>query len=142
MYEYAGWFSISDDTYESNEERLAIAIGVIEEHLPTVQGTNELAILKSHNWATHLLIAGNHNHQRDTEDRIMEFLRVVAGVAPGSYGLLYVWDAEDPSGHDNEFRVWVMRRGELAERDDPFLSPCIPRIEDPEPETPDDADRS
>ena len=56
-----------------------------------------------------------------------------AGVgqdAPGSYGLLYIRDDEDPNGRVNEFQVLVMRRGKVTVHPDAFLSPCIPIIED------------
>jgi hypothetical protein len=38
-------------------------------------------------------------------------------------------DDESPR-YDNEFRVWQIVRGRFHEQSDPFLSPCIPTIED------------
>lgn len=64
---------------------------------------------------------------REMEDTI-DFVRT---RLPGSWGLLYERDDETtlPPG-PNAFRVTVLARGELSVRSDPFLSPCIPVIED------------
>ena len=51
-------------------------------------------------------------------------------ITPGSYGLLYTLDDED-AAHVNAFRVYVLARGALVERTDPFLSPFVPVVEDP-----------
>ncbi len=53
-----------------------------------------------------------------------------ARVAPESYGLPGTRDDEDPA-HEQAFRVFVLARGTLAERADPFLSPFVPSVEDP-----------
>jgi hypothetical protein len=79
---------------------------------------------------THVLwLAGCTNHWGSDIDDVMELLQVAGEQAEGSYGLLYVWDDED-AVHENVFRVWRLAKGVLSEHPDPFLSPCIPIIED------------
>jgi hypothetical protein len=64
-------------------------------------------------------------------DRLELFLAIIGRRLPGSFGLIYERDDEmpDPPG-TNAFRVRVMARGKLTERQDPFLSPVNPVIED------------
>ena len=62
---------------------------------------------------------------------VIDLFAWLAQHRPGSYGLLYVHDAEDLRQFDNEFRVWRLRRGRLDELPDPFLSPLIRATEDP-----------
>jgi Immunity protein 7 len=75
---------------------------------------------------------GFSNHRNSTFDDLLAGVRGVAKRAPGSYGLVYYWDDEDPE-HRSGFRVLVIRRGQLTEEADPFLSPAVPMIEDPQP---------
>jgi hypothetical protein len=79
------------------------------------------------NGACFVSFAGHPNHRHDC---IFGWFQWLAKNAPGSYGLLYVWDVESPDFH-NEFRVSYLRRGRVAEAADNFLSPCIPTIEEP-----------
>ena len=60
---------------------------------------------------------------------IIELFHRVADLAPGSYGLLYVHDDEDPE-HDRHFRVFRLIRGTVTEHADHLLSPVIPTLED------------
>jgi hypothetical protein len=73
--------------------------------------------------------AGCPNHRHD---RVLDLFPWLGRLAPGSYGLLYVWDDEagEAGEAENQFRVWRLARGLVEERADPFLSPCIPTIED------------
>ena len=59
----------------------------------------------------------------------MELFYHIASVASVTYGLLYTMNDED-AAHPNQFRVWVLARGALVERGDPFLSPYFPAVED------------
>ncbi|MCO5968955.1 Imm7 family immunity protein [Actinoallomurus soli] len=63
---------------------------------------------------------------------VIDTFRRVGEVAPGSYGVLYLRDDEDPTGKANESQVLVMRHGLVSQQSDSFLSPCVPMIEDPE----------
>ncbi len=81
------------------------------------------------NGESQLWIAGFKNHATVLRQELLDLLQYTADVAPGSYGLLYTLDDEDPI-HYNAFRVYVLARGTVTERADPFLSPFVPRVED------------
>jgi len=61
---------------------------------------------------------------------VFDFCRQVGKLGEGSYGLVYLYNDEDPNGKENQFQVFSLARGVLKEHDDPFLSPIIPTIED------------
>jgi Immunity protein 7 len=82
------------------------------------------------NGEAQLWAAGFKNHAAPLAQDILDLFVYISGVAPGSYGLLYTLDDEDPA-HENAFRVFVLARGTLTERADPFLSPFVPCVEDP-----------
>jgi hypothetical protein len=46
----------------------------------------------------------------------------------GSYGMLYVNDDENEA-HQNEFQVFVLKRGKLIREQDIFLSPYLEEVE-------------
>lgn len=62
----------------------------------------------------------------DECSEVISLYEYIAEIAKGSYGLLYV----NSEREENQFRVLVLRKGSLEWRDDPFLSPLIPMIED------------
>jgi Immunity protein 7 len=64
------------------------------------------------------------------EIRVSGRLSTATQAKSVSYGLLYTRDDEDPA-HEHTFRVFVLARGTLTERADPFLSPFVPGVEDP-----------
>lgn len=82
------------------------------------------------NGQAQLWTEGFKNHSATIGQELLDLFRYIAHVAPGSYGLLYIWDDEDLAC-DNEFRAYVLARGAFTERADPFLSPVVPTIEDP-----------
>jgi hypothetical protein len=62
----------------------------------------------------------------------VQILKWVAEKGPGSYGPLYVLDDEDRNrgkNYGNEFRIWMLKRGKVYEKADPFLSPFVPECE-------------
>jgi len=72
-------------------------------------------------------VTGQFNHRRDA---IMDMYRWLADHGPGSYGLLFVRDDEDPrSSEFYEWRVWRLSRGKLHEFDDLYISPHFPTLE-------------
>ena len=74
-----------------------------------------------------MMLAGQFNHRRDA---ILDIFRWLAEHGPGSYGLLFVRDDEDPRGIEfYEWRVWRLARGKLREFEDLYLSPEIPTTE-------------
>lgn len=70
------------------------------------------------------------NHFSDDVKGILHFFQRIACVAPGSYGLLYLYNDEDTDGFENAFQVFVLSKGSFTLHRDPFLSPYIPTVED------------
>jgi hypothetical protein len=132
MIEYHGWAVIREsydekreDEYKANE-----VISAIRDRIKTF-GTNEFYDLRNLNGSFHLIIEAAHNHRND---EIIEFFKWVANTSIGSYGLLYVHDDEDyEHGNENKFKVLRMKKGQVDEIDDVYLSPYFPTVEDPNP---------
>ncbi|WP_434444219.1 Imm7 family immunity protein [Lentzea sp. E54] len=129
MYQFHGWFTLSESTEEDDVGGLDAAVEELRARLAEELPSSVVASLDVVNGWYLLTMTGNPNRKRDTwvEDTI-DFVRT---RLPGSWGLLYERDDETtlPPG-PNAFRVTVLARGELSVRSDPFLSPCIPVIED------------
>ena len=74
-------------------------------------------------------LAGLSNHRGTLEEALINVFQGIGKKAPGSYGLLYISDDENPQ-FDNEFRVGKLIRGKFEFVTDCYLSPRIPTIED------------
>ena len=61
------------------------------------------------------------NHRGSVGQPVIDTFERVGEIAPGSYGLMYFRDDEDPGGRFNEFQVIVMRRGKTFTAADSFL---------------------
>jgi hypothetical protein len=85
---------------------------------------NETLDLRSANGSVHLWLAGSHNHR---DEVVTELFRSIAKAAPGSYGVMYVFD--DDVGY--AWERLVMRRGTVGREVDTSLSPHIGIVEDP-----------
>jgi hypothetical protein len=142
MYSVHGWATIwpsykNDDALDAMLDQMDALSAQIAEHILHLgldhgeTRANPFAEIRPLNNEIHLWISGNNNHAV-WHDAVIALFSYIAQVAPGSYGLLYVEDDEDAE-HPNQFRVWVLARGTLVERSDPFLSPRIPVVEDPSP---------
>lgn len=70
------------------------------------------------------------NRIQKRAEEIINLYQFIADQAPGSYGLLYTRDDEDIEGYDNEFRVFVLARGIIQQKEDVLLSPFVPIVED------------
>lgn len=69
------------------------------------------------------------NHRSTDYENLLFFLTKLTQLLPDSYGLVYWFDDEDPDpNYRNRFRVLVIAKGKISERDDPFLSPYIPTV--------------
>lgn len=131
MFEFHGWAVLrGTDSWNVGEAQMSAihqAIDVARSELWKAE------LRRSGNDLTVVSVHGLTNHRGDRVERLLRLFTIVAEQTPGSYGLLYVRDDEDPRGleFENSFRVWRLARGELTELSDPFLSPCIPTIESP-----------
>jgi hypothetical protein len=124
MYEFHGWVTLrvgADDDLRSD----ATLFTWLEKLVESLNGGNRTIEIAWNNGDCFLWMQGSHNHK---DPAFEELFIAIAPKAPGSYGLLYVWDDEDPESY-NEFRVFRMAHGSVTIEKDPFLSPCIPVIE-------------
>lgn len=131
MVELHGWALIREnfvaDSEEDNIERIVSRFRTeirkleIDEKLLRMDYCNGEAVVT----ATKLA-----NHYSDDIKGIIDFFKQIAFVAPGSYGLLYLYNDEDTNGFDNVFQVFVLSKGSFVLHRDPFLSPYIPGVED------------
>ncbi|MBN2910861.1 hypothetical protein JQC72_15280 [Polycladomyces sp. WAk] len=126
MYEFHGWIMIPE--YEKNKDAVFEKIKQRIEEYAWVRGVLGITVV---NASYHIYTSGYTNHKAQDADEVFELYQYVAKLSPRAYGLLYVWDDEDPNGLANEFQVFVLMRGKIHERRDPFLSPCIPLLDDP-----------
>lgn len=125
MYEYHGWITIGETAGERDVGGLHQAVAQIRNYLSESVAVY-VAGLDVVNGLYVLWLAGHPNHKTDIPLRLFEY---VASQAPGSYGLLYIRD-DDDQACPNAFQVWRLARGRLESAADPFLSPCVPIIED------------
>ncbi len=91
-----------------------------------VSDTENISVIKRRNGLDSFLISGLHNHR---SEYVIDIFRWIATELAGSYGLLYIRDDEDLE-NNNCFIVWKLAREVLTKESDPFLSPCIPTVED------------
>lgn len=130
MDEYHGWLTISEDTYEEDTESLLVLVADIRTYIEKlkkfVRGKLDLYAVNSE---FHMSFSGNDNHKPIAIYNPVSIFEYIGNQAKGSYGLLYVRDATDKLSH-NSFKVYVLARGKVTEKEDIYLSPCNPTIED------------
>jgi hypothetical protein len=137
MFEFHGWATIRftpENRDRDDEEALQEAtVHAVRTHIERMGWDGVINVelnLRVMNGAALLWTAGFKNRPAPLGREPIALFRHIALVAPGSYGLLYTYDDED-FDHENVFRVYVLARGSLTERTDPFLSPFVPTVEDP-----------
>lgn len=132
MFEYHGWITVRNSPgEEEGEEMIGPSLRAdIDAELAKFASGIGLSHAQTVNGATQLYFGGFLNHRSGGGNDVIEAFDRIARLTPGSYGLLYVWDDEDPGDHRNAFQVFVMRRGKVTRHTDAFLSPCVPAIED------------
>src|SRR5688572_23825915 len=125
MYEFHGWVNIwaadPDAGTLANDES---AIGVIQAQLaqPNDDVAGWFEIRRTMNGQIVVVAYGLRNHRRTGA---LEVFRWIGERYPRSYGLLYVFDDEDPE-RGNEFVVYRLAHGCIVEFRDTVLSPVIP----------------
>ncbi len=134
MFEVHGWatirFTAENREREDEEELQDAAVERVKAHVYERRWSfNPWMDVRVLNGEAHFWVDGFRSHA-GARDELLNTFRYIAQVAPGSYGLLYLQDDEDPK-YGNEFRVYVLARGALTEHADPFLSPFFPVVEDP-----------
>lgn len=131
MVEYYGWINLSDSAYESDDHKLTLILNKLSVYISKHEMEKTSGLIKLHNvnGSDQLLVSGNTNHFSQDVIDIIDFYHYVTDIAKGSYGLLYIKNDESQDTF-NEFEVFVLAKGNLKKEKDPFLSPCIPVIED------------
>jgi hypothetical protein len=131
MYEFHGWFGISESPEEADTGSLDLGISELRRMIEEINWTTGNVSLNLHNGEFFVLANGLMNRRRDEATELDDLMSHIATRFPGSWGLLYERssDMEDPPGQ-GAFRVRVMARGAIHIRLDPFLSPVRPTIED------------
>lgn len=133
MVEYYGWINLSDSTYESDDKEMNIVLSKLYSYISKYKLNDTSGLINLHkvNGSHQLLVTGNTNHLSQNVIDIFNLYEFIAEIAKGSYGLLYIKNDESEDAF-NEFEVFVLARGKIKKEKDPFLSPCIPVIEDDE----------
>ncbi|MFC9711766.1 Imm7 family immunity protein [Paenibacillus sp. NPDC056933] len=130
MYEFHGWATIHETTEETDAGRLESIVKNIQDFISELNWNNGLLKLYPANGIYHLSVGGFLNRKTSEVKDIINLYQFIADQAPGSYGVLFTRDDEDIEGYDNEFKVLVLVRGSLQEKEDSFLSPFVPVVED------------
>ncbi len=133
MYSFHLWIELSESTEESDCGQLDVKAqhlqSVIRDKLTLIRQPEECVF--NVNYSKVLQCSGGANHRGTNHNGLLEMLRTLVEDLPGSHGLVYWSDDEDPgTSIFDGYRVIVVARGELLERFDPFLSPKNPTVED------------
>ena len=131
MYEFHAWIGLSESPEESDLGGLQNVIDELRELVADSSWHDAAFVLRNLNGQYFLMADGLVNRHREEGERLDLFLAIITRKLPGSWGLVYERDDQmpDPPG-PNAFRVRVLARGQIVERQDLFLSPCNPVIED------------
>jgi len=137
MFIYNGWIRIAENTMEINDGHLEEIMIQLQDYIDKVRWQNAYIDLRAPNGFPVLSIQGCNNHKYGNNttgnvDSVLDVFKFVGEVAPGSYGLLFIEDDDEP-GYQNACQVFVLKRGKLGQVRDPFFSPLIPTVEDPDP---------
>jgi Immunity protein 7 len=131
MHEFHAWIGLDESAEEGDLGQLEEKVAELHELVADSNWHDAVFEVRNLNGQHFFSATGFVNRRLEEGDRLDLFLAIIARRLPGSYGLVYDRDDEmpDPPG-PNAFRVRVLARGKISERQDPFLSPCNPVIED------------
>jgi hypothetical protein len=127
MVEYYGWITLAETPADMDAGGLDAIVEEVRRALEPVSHSNNVVGIKVINGSPVVWLLGCPNHWSPDTDDALALYEFIAARAPGSYGLLYASDTDEPC---SGFRVWRLARGKLEEFDDHLLSPRIPAIED------------
>jgi Immunity protein 7 len=127
MFEYHGWIRLRS-TPEAVDDAPPLRLTEIQALVDGLAGY-ALVDLRPMNGEYYIHLGGCPNHRGSHGSTLIDLFAKVGELAPGSYGLLYVHDDEDPK-HQLDFRVFRLVRGSITEHIDHLLSPVVPVVED------------
>ena len=129
MFEFHGWINIwagdPDETTYADVEAALAAIRIRAQEAEAAIGC-WFEVRVTFNGQIVLVTHGLRNHPQDEP---LAVFRWVAERYPMSYGLLYVHD-EWNEPRNNEFVVYRLAHGVIAEFADSLLSPFVPTVDD------------
>lgn len=134
MIELHGWVTVRE-TYKAvfdEEEHIDLLVLRIQAEIDKLRWFKPGIKAMNGEWFLEFSLYSNRRDSRLQD--ILGLYRRIGEIAAGSYGLIYLYDDEDMEGRENRFQVFLLARGTVEEREDSFLSPVIPAIEDKEPQ--------
>jgi Immunity protein 7 len=127
MFEYHGWITLRS-TAEAVDDEPPLRLTDIQALVDELAGYALVDLRQMNGWY-YIHLGGCPNHRGAHGPALIDLFAKVGQLAPGSYGLLYIHDDEDPR-HELDFRVFRLVRGAVTEHADHLLSPVIPTLED------------
>lgn len=130
MIELHGWVTVRE-TYKAamdEEEQIDLIVQKIQDIIESLHWFKPTIKVMNGEYFLEFTLYSNRKDSRSRE--VFELYSRIGELAPGSYGLIYLYDDEDVEGRENRFQVFSLARGIVEEREDTFLSPVIPMIED------------
>ncbi|WP_158545185.1 Imm7 family immunity protein [Bremerella cremea] len=131
MYEYRLWIELSESTEESDCGQLAQKVELLKAKVSDNLKCLPINCIMQVNYATIFQCSGGANHRGAEHDKLLDVLQFLVELLPGSHGLVYWSDDENPGNSVFDgYKVLVVARGTIIEKFDPFLSPRNPTVED------------
>jgi hypothetical protein len=133
MVEIHGWITLRYSDYHSEDVEQKNFVYAFKQfllkHCEWVLNDpdDQIGKLTNRNGLDCFTINVQHNHP-GSPFYPLDIFAWAAEHSAGSYGMLYFHDDEDPT-HDNEFQVFVLKRGKLTKVKDLFLSPYYEEVE-------------
>lgn len=130
MIELHGWVTVRE-TYKAvfdEEEHIDLLVLRIQAEIDKLRWFKPIMKAMNGEWFLEFSLYSNRRDSRLQE--ILGLYKRIGEIAAGSYGLIYLYDDEDMEGRENQFQVFLLARGTVEEREDSFLSPVIPALED------------
>lgn len=133
MYQFHCWVVLSQSQAEIDEVDIDLSVAELKTRAAQLFENTVVYRFFFHNGRQILTLNGCPNRRGSIASSVRRMLECVVEKLPGSYGLLYEHDegVELPVGR-GLFTVTVVKKGQLVVALDPFLSPAVPVIEDPE----------
>lgn len=129
MIELHGWLTIVE-TYADEDLLHEDEIRQIQQKVKRILANNtcglEIQFVNGTPFLNTLLCA---NHRTAEVDEIIKTYTMISETASGSYGVIYIRDDEDKT-YNNEFQIYLFKRGKWEHKIDAEFSPCIPTLED------------
>jgi len=124
MYDYRLWILLKETTEEGDCGQLRVKVDRLRQLVEQKLACVPRDCIYNFNYSTVMQCTGGGNHRGQDHYELIYVLEWIAESLPGSYGLVYWVDDEDPEvASRDQYRVITLARGRLEERRDPFFSP-------------------